>query len=780
MPQRLLLPTEPKENINNETNTSYKQILMRFVRFWPFLFLGIVFAVGIALFYIRNSTPVYKVSSSIILKDARSEYKRGADHLDFALSGASNNVANELFILRSRTLIRKVLERLNLNTLYIVEKKGRIYDLYKNSPIIIAMDKANVDTLSRGISLQLEILEDNSISVKGLSEWITADTIFRSLPALLPTPSGNVSITKREGTVSHEKFIRAEIYNPDVMARRYRSALSIVPPSQFALVLDLTFHTPFTDKGIDFLNTLIEVYNNETIEENRREMINTQSFINDRIRIINEELVEVEQDVESFKQTRGLTDIRSDLHRDIRVGDKYEEQLVQVETQLNIVKTLSNYLEDPNNNNKTIPGNIGISNPMLVTNISEYNRLILESEQLSQRVTGDNPAMIRLNEQIAGLHNNIQTSIRSVVQGLNIQRRDARNQVDLYGMRLSSLPTKEREYLELSREQHVKSQLFLSLLQKREENALLLAANANSAKILDEAMVEGKVSPRSLILILVSIILGLLIPAAIIYIVDMIRFKIHNRAEVDRISEISLLSEIPRSRTNEHIAVKAGKNDEIDEAFRIMRTNLLLSLGSNKKVVTFTSTVPGEGKTFIAINSALSTAMLDKKVLLVGMDLRSPKLSEYLGVDNKNGLTLYLSGFEKNINRLIVPSDIQPNLFVLPSGPVPPNPSELLTRPILDELFDKLSEDYDYIYIDSAPTAPVTDTTIMNRISDATVYVCRIDYSSKENLRFANELQKKGRLSNMLLVINDTKEYQLKYGYGYGNEKLKRKETITN
>lgn len=170
MPQRLLLPTEPKENINNETNTSYKQILMRFVRFWPFLFLGIVFAVGIALFYIRNSTPVYKVSSSIILKDARSEYKRGADHLDFALSGASNNVANELFILRSRTLIRKVLERLNLNTLYIVEKKGRIYDLYKNSPIIIAMDQANVDTLSRGISLQLEILEDNSISVKGLSE----------------------------------------------------------------------------------------------------------------------------------------------------------------------------------------------------------------------------------------------------------------------------------------------------------------------------------------------------------------------------------------------------------------------------------------------------------------------------------------------------------------------------------------------------------------------------------------------------------------------------------
>lgn len=433
---------------------------------------------------------------------------------------------------------------------------------------------------------------------------------------MLPTPSGNISFTKREGAVSSEKFFRVEIYNPNVTARRYRAALSIVPPSQFSLVLDLSFKTPFTDKGIDFLNTLIDVYNNETIEDNRVVMLNTQHFINERIRIINVELVEVEQDVESFKKKRGLTDIRSDLNRDIRVGDKYEEKLVQVETQLNIVNTLTNYLNDLDSKNKTIPENIGISDPMLATTTSEYNRLVLERERLSQSMTTDNPAMIRLNEQIAGLRSNIHISIRSVVQGLNIQKRDARNQVNMYGGRISSLPTNEREYLELSREQHVKSLLFLSLLQKREENALLLAATANSAKVLDDAIVDGKVTPRKLIVLFIAIIVGLLLPAVIIYVVDLLRFRIHNISEVERISEIPVLSEIPRSKTKDHITVKAGSTDEIDEAFRIMRTSLLLSLGSNEKVVTFTSTVPGEGKTFIAINTALSTAMLDKKVLV--------------------------------------------------------------------------------------------------------------------------------------------------------------------
>ena len=361
------------------------------------------------------------------------------------------------------------------------------------------------------------------------------------------------------------------------------------------------------------------------------------------------------------------------------------------------------------------------------------------------------------------------------MQGLKIQRRDARNQVNMYGGRVSSVPTREREFMELSREQHIKSRLFITLLQKREENALAMEATANSARVLDEAMVEGKVSPRTYIILLVALLVGFLVPAAIMYLIDMLQYRLKSRSDVDHLCHVPVLSEIPRAKGKERVAVKEDEAGEMDEAFRMLRTNLLFTLGNDKKVVLFTSTVPGEGKTFIAINSAISTALLDKKVLLVGMDVRSPRLNEYMGLSVKEGLTLYLSGLEKNLDQLIVPSGIHPGLDVLPAGPVPPNPAELLNRSALDQAFELLRSQYDYIFVDTAPVAPVTDTLIMNRISDAAVYVCRVNYSSKSNLRFANELMQAGKLDNMLLVVNDTLEYQRKYGYGYGYGNDKKK-----
>ena len=476
----------------------------------------------------------------------------------------------------------------------------------------------------------------------------------------------------------------------------------------------------------------------------------------------------MEQGVEQFKQSRGLTDIETDMRRDMQVGDRYEQQLVEVETQINIVNSLRDYLNNPANRDKTIPGNIGVTDPMLVATASEYNRLLLERERLTRSMTADNPALVRLNEQVEGLRSNIHASINSVLQGLTIQRRDARNQVSMYGGRISSIPTQEREFMELAREQHIKSRLFITLLQKREENALAMEATANSARVLDEAMVGGKVSPRTYIILLAALLLGLLVPAAIMYLIDVLQYKIHGRSDIDLICRVPVLAEIPRAKTKERVAVKKDAAGEMDEAFRMLRTNLIFTLGNDKKVVLFTSTVPGEGKTFVAINCAISTVLLDKKVLLVGMDLRSPRLNEYMGLSVKEGMTLYLSGFEKDIHQLIVPSGIHPNLDVLPAGPIPPNPAELLTRPTLDKAFEELRGDYDYIFVDTAPVAPVTDTLIMNRISDAAVYVCRVNYSSKSNLRFANELMQAGKLDNMLLVVNDTLEYQRKYGYGYG------------
>jgi tyrosine-protein kinase Etk/Wzc len=332
------------------------------------------------------------------------------------------------------------------------------------------------------------------------------------------------------------------------------------------------------------------------------------------------------------------------------------------------------------------------------------------------------------------------------------------------------MPTQEREFIDLSREQQIKANLFLMLLQKREENALALAAVANKAKVLDEATVEGKVAPRTPLILAAALLLGLLLPSVIIYVVSLFQYRIESRADVEKIAKVPLLAEIPRYEEDENIAITKDDRSSIAEAFRMLRTSLMLALGGDKKVVVFTSTVSGEGKTFVAINTALSLALLNKKVVIVELDLRIPRVRQYFHLHEKNGISNYLSGLETDIEKLVMPSEIHEHLYILPSGPIPPNPAELLTWNTLDTAIAYLRGKFDYIVIDSPPVSQVADTLIINRVTDATVYVCRANYSSKNSLRYANELMEQGKLKNMLLVVNDVKDlrhYDYRYGYGY-------------
>src|SRR5690554_6584790 len=758
---------------SGEETISIMEILLRFVRYWKWFVLGIAVALFVVFVYLRYTTPVYRVSSSIVLKEANrqniSPTIGGMDGIQLGALGAVTNLENEIYIMQSRNIIKNVINRLNLHTSYIASGRIKSVDLYKNSPVVVSMDQSKLDSLKANIEFEMRLNADaGRVAVSGLFNGEQIDTVFTALPALLHTPQGNLSFTRRHGIDFKNSELTVYIHRPDAVIRQYRGALSVQQASRQSSVLDLSVNTPYPEKGIDFLDMLVEVYNNETIEDNKMEAFNTQSFINEHIAIIDQELTEAETDVEVYKQREGLSDLQVDLQRNMQMGSQYEQQLVQVETQLNVVDALNEYVNDPSNESKTIPSNIGLEDPNLSATTSEYNRLVLERERLSQSMTADNPAMIRLEEQIAGLRQNINSSINSVRQGLNIQRRDARNQANIYGGRVGMMPTQERGFMELSREQQIKASLFLMLLQKREENALELAATANSAKVLDEALNEGQVSPRKMILLLAALMLGVLIPAGIIYLNELLQYKVRTRSDVDRLSKVPVLGEIPKHKEEKNVVVDEQGNDSIDEAFRMARTNLLLTLGTDNKVVTVTSTVDGEGKTFVAINMALSTAFLNKKVLLIGLDLRIPRLREYLKLETKNGMTNYLSGFEKNIDNLIVQSGLHPNLFVITAGPVPPNPAELLSRPSLDKAIGSLREEFDYIFIDSSPSALVTDTLVINRVTDATLYVCRMDFSSKGNIRFANNLMQQNKLNNMLLVINDVADFHRGFGYGYG------------
>jgi capsular exopolysaccharide synthesis family protein len=507
------------------------------------------------------------------------------------------------------------------------------------------------------------------------------------------------------------------------------------------------------------------------------EAVNTHALIQERISVIHDELSEVEEGIASFKQVEGLTKYETDLQYNNQSAERYEQQLVEAETELKIARSLYEQINDTANLRKPVPLNVGLTDPLLKATVREYNRLLLEYERLSKSMTSENPAMVRLQEKIAGLRQNMETSLNSQLTELNIKRRDAANQSKLYSGRVGRIPTQERVFRDISRQQQFKSNLYLMLLKKREEIFWMLSATANRAKVIDEAFISGMVSPRTKIIWLASLLTGVLFPAVLLYLIEVIRFKVRSREDVDRLCEVAVLAEIPEHKEMGSIAVKEDGGEETDEAFRFLRTQLMLSMHPGQKVVTCTSTISGEGKTFTAINTAISMALLGKKVLLVGMDLRIPRLREHLKLATNRGITLYLAGFEKEIENLIVPSGIHSNLDVLPSGPVPPNPAELMGRPTLESAFETLRRLYDYIIVDSAPSGSVGDTLIMNRVTDVTLYLCRVGYSRKSNLRYANELMQSGKLSNMLLVVNDVKEYQQKYGYGYGYGYKEKKKT---
>ncbi len=759
------MQSEEKEDL-----ISLMEIATLFIKHWKWIVVGLLLALAVAFIYLRYTTPVYEVASSVVLKE---EGRRGPSGMpgtleEIAMMGSVSNVENELYILKSRSLVRSVINRLDLHTSYIVEGRIKSMDLYTQSPVIVDMAQSDLDRLRETINFEMQMENDSSVQVKGMIATQKIDTLFTHLPAVLMTELGTISFTRRHEIKPDNRLLYVSIQHPDEVIDSYRDNLEVTQASKQASVINLSLNTPYREKGRDFINTLIEVYNNEAIEDKNQEARNTQLFIEERIAIIDNELSTAEQNVEEYKREEGLTDLQTDLQRDMQMGSQYEQRLVEVETQLNVVSSLNSYLDNPANSNKTIPSNIGVQDPTLSATTSEYNRLLLERERLSQSMTDDNPAMKRLNEQISGLRESIGASINSVQQGLQIQRREARNQANIFGGRVSAVPTQEREFMELSREQQIKASLFLMLLQKREENALALAAYANKAKVLDEAASEGMVAPRRMIILLAALMLGLLIPMGIIYLMDMLQYRIRTRGDVDRVTKVPILSEVPKHEEQENIAVMENETRPIDEAFRMLRTNLLLTLGAENKVVTFTSTVSGEGKSFVALNTAISLSLLNKRVLIVGLDLRIPRLREYMNLETRDGITAYLSGYEKDLNSLIVPSGITENLFALPSGAIPPNPAELLSRPSLDAAFAKLREEFDYILIDSAPVSQVTDTLILNRVSDATVYVCRANYSSKGNLRFANDMMAQNRLKNMVLVVNDVDEFHHAYGYGYG------------
>lgn len=490
-----------------------------------------------------------------------------------------------------------------------------------------------------------------------------------------------------------------------------------------------------------------------------------------RLAILTEELADVEQKVERYKQSEELTDISSEAKLFLEQSSANEQKRLETETQLSIVRDLEAYLSAPGGRDQLLPAGTGLQSSSLNSLIGEYNTLLLQRNRLRRTASADNQAMLDLTAQLESMAESVHASIAREKRNLNIVLEDIKRQATLYSSRITSIPRQEREFLEIQRQQSVKAALYLFLLQKKEENFLSMTVVVPKAKVIDVARSSANpIAPRRMIVLLVALMLGLGLPIVVIFIREQLRFYIENKTELEKLSKVPVLGEIPKSSELGNIVLHEHSTNTLAEMYRLLRTNLLFVLGTDhKKVLLVTSSVGGEGKTFMSINLGLSLAFLNKKVLVIGLDVRKPKLAEYLGMDNKTGITLYLSGHMSK-EKLIRPSGVHKNLDVLPAGPIPPNPNELLARQELDDLIAHYRETYDYIILDSAPVGAVSDSYQLNRFADVCLYVVRAEYTHKQNILDAEENHTLNKLNNMYFVLNasDVQKSGYRYGYRYG------------
>ena len=607
---------------------------------------------------------------------------------------------------------------------------------------------------------------------------------FDKLPAIFPTNEGTLAFfqvpdsvlimqERKIGTLDiAEKTIRhitATINRPMTVAKGYCANLSIEPTSKTTSVAVISLKNSSLRRGQDFINTLLEMYNRNTNDDKNVVAQKTAEFIDERIGIISKELGNTEENLETFKRNAGITDLASDAQIALTGNAEYEKKRVENRTQISLIEDLRKYIN--RNEYEVLPANIGLQDAALTSSIERYNEMLVERIRLLRTSTESNPAIVNLDTSIRAMKVNVSATLDATLQGLLITKNDLDREASRFSRRISDAPGQERQFVSIARQQEIKAGLYLMLLQKREENAITLAATANNARIIDEAIADDNpISPKGKMIYLIALVLGVGVPVGIIYLLELTKFKIEGRSDVEKLTSVPIIGDIPLTDEKQGaIAVFENQNNLMSETFRNIRTNLQFMLENDKKVILVTSTVSGEGKSFISANLAISLSLLGKKVVIVGLDIRKPGLNKVFNIPRKEvGITQYLANPEKNLMDLVQLSDVSKNLYILPGGTVPPNPTELLARDGLDKAIETLKKNFDYVILDTAPVGMVTDTLLIGRVADLSVYVCRADYTHKNEYTLINELAEKDKLPSLCTVINGLDLKKRKYGYYYG------------
>ena len=785
-----------KEELTNEKlreaddkEIDIQELLFKYLIHWPWGVGAVIVCLISAYIYLYVATPVYNISATVLIKDDKkggsSNNVAGLDELGLSgLITSSQSIDNEIEVLRSKTLVKEVVNYLNLYVTYQDDDQIPSKELYKTSPVQVNMTPQEAEKLKTKVVIEMVLHPQGSLDVNVKMEDKEIQKHFEKLPAILPTNQGTLSFFQTTDSISSKKneevgspvqdmrHITATISQPMNVARRYCENLSIEPTSKTTSVVTVSLKNSSLQRGQDFINQLLEMYNRNTNNDKNEIAQKTAEFIDERIGIISKELGSTEADLETFKRDAGITDLSSDAQIALTGNAEYEKKQVENRTQISLVEDLKKYLG--HNEYEILPSNVGLKDITLAAQIDRYNEMLIERKRLLRTSTENNPAIINLDTSIRATKANVQATLEGTLQGLFITKADLDREAKRYMRRISDAPGQERQYVSIARQQEIKAGLYLMLLQKREENAIMLAATANNAKIIDDAIADViPVSPKRSIIYLAALCLGIAIPVVVIYMIDLTKFKIEGRADVEKLTSVPIAGDIPltdEKNTKEgSIAVFENQNNLMSETFRNIRTNIQFMLQNNKKVILVTSTVSGEGKSFTSANLAISLSLLGKKVVIVGLDIRKPGLNKVFNLSSKEkGITQYLANPEMDLMSLVQLSDVNRNLYILPGGTVPPNPTELLARDGLDKAIEILKKNFDYVILDTAPIGMVTDTLLIGRVADLSAYVCRADYTHKAEYTLINELFHEQKLPNLCTIINGVDLKKRKYGYYYG------------
>lgn len=771
---------------NNKLDESLniKEFILTYAKYTKYFLVSILFSLIICFIFLRYISPNYRIKATVLVKEEDNNFASKLNDIsDIGLDLSGNNVKieNEILLLKSRSIITSVIDKLNLNIEYYDLNSTANNELFENIPIKISFLNGIKSINNLNKSLEIKWVSNSKIKVIDLS---AKKTYICSLGKSVKTSLGDIVITPSENFIKDFNIL-IKTYKIDDVVDKLTNSINVELIKKESSMLVLTMDSKNILKGKKIINELIKQHSKDAINDQIEVSVNTLKFIKNRIQYITTELSDIEDDASRFKTANKIINFETDAELFLQKESESQKLLSDNQIQIELNEFILNHIKN-NKNNDLLPYNIGISNKSIDELISSINNLIIERNKLLVRSNNENPILINLENQILSLKSNLKESLIGNRKSLKITNDLLNFKQKKLDKKLNSAPKQEKDYREIARQQQIKESLYLFLLQKREETSLQLAIATSNTKLIDKANSNGiPVSPNKKLYYFLSCIIGFLIPTFIIVILKLSNNKIKSINEIQQL-DIPMLGDIPLVKNlSSNFIINNGDRSSLAEAFRLVRTNInffLSNVSSSEKTIFVTSTFSTEGKTFISINLAKIIAMTQKKVLLIGFDIRLPKILEYLNETNSQGVTNFIINKDLSFSDIIHKSNKLEGVDVITSGIIPPNPAELLMNERVKELFIEARKNYDYIIVDTAPVGLVTDTYLIKDYADLTVYITRMNVLEKNSLGILKDIYQGNKLNNLTVLVNgldysDGHGVRRGYGYGYTENNSYIKET---